>query len=567
MKRGIFAGIALLVGAAAAFADPAPPSHGMVASAHPLATAAGLEMLRRGGDAVDAAVATAFALAVVEPYSSGIGGGGFALVLPAPQGKITALDFRERAPARATRDMFLVKGKVDSARSKVGALAAGVPGEVAGLWEMHRRWGRLPWAATLKPAIRYAREGFPVDRELAARIAFMSGCLGEFPASRVTFLTPEGKAPAAGEVLRQAALADTLDRISQEGAKGFYAGFIATAIEREMIRSNGLISRSDLAKYRVIERPPVSGTYRGYKVFSMPPPSSGGVHLLQMLKMLEEFDLASHGPGSPETLHLLAEVMRRAFADRAYFLGDPDFVEVPVARLLDPEYLKLRASTIRRDHASSSQVVVHGDLGGRQGPAAGTGAESAHTTHLSVVDGEGAAVSATLTINGSFGSCQVVPSTGILLNNEMDDFSAQPGVPNLYGLVGGEANAVEAGKTPLSSMTPTLVLKDGALKAVVGSPGGPRIITTVLQVLVDLIDFREDLASALAAPRVHQQWLPDALYVERGVDDGTVKKLEALGHKIEQGGTWSNAQGIRRRADGSWEGGSDPRGVGEARGL
>ena len=543
--------------AGAAHARPAASKKGMVASAHPLATKAGVLMLRRGGNAIDAAVATSLVLGVVEPYSSGIGGGGFMLLYLAAAKRVIALDFRERAPLRATKMMFAPGIKQGKAPSRFGGLSVAVPGQVAGLYEAHRRWGKLPWRTVVAPAIRLARRGFPVTPRL---ITAISSRAPHFNAAATRIFLPRGKVPELGQRLVQRDLARTLMSIARRGVAAFYRGRIASAIVREVNRSDGIFSLADLAGYRVKFRAPIAGTYRGYRVFSMPPPSSGGAHLVQMLNVLELFEISKLGFNSAATIHLLAETMKHAYRDRAKYLGDPDFVRVPLSGLLSKSYGREIARWVEWDRRKPLP-----ELKGRKGPVR---YEHPSTSHLSVVDSAGNAVSLTQTINLWFGSCLVAAGTGVVLNDEMDDFAVLPGLPNAFGLIGGAANAVAPGKRPLSSMTPTIVLHGERPAIVAGSPGGSRIITTVLQVLLNVIDFGMTIDRAVSAPRVHFQWVPDVLFYEKnGLALDVQRRLRALGHILRQAGPMGNAQAIRFDAkSGILWGGSDARGEGLAEG-
>lgn len=542
----------------------------MVTTAHPAATFAGLSMLKQGGNAIDAATAISFALSVVRPQSTGIGGGGFMLYYNKGKDQVVAYDFRERAPASATKAMFLdekgtpkdfiYEGHVLPNASQNGHLAAGVPGLVKGLVETHAKHGKLPLKVVMAPAIKLAKDGFEIYTHLADSISRRAKVLAAFPDSRRIFLKPSGEPRKAGEKLVQDELAGTLTLISELGVRGFYEGVTAQKIVQEMKRGKGLISLNDLKQYTVKERQPVIGTYRGYKIASMPPPSSGGVHIIQMLNMLEPFNFDKLDHNSPEAVHLITEVMRRAFADRANFLGDPDFVKIPIKGLISKAYAKKRMSNFSDQHASSSTKLGAGNP---------IGYESDSTTHFSVVDQLGNAVSSTQTINGGFGSGVVVQGTGIVLNNEMDDFSIKPGVPNLFGLVGNEANAIAARKTMLSSMSPTLVFDNlGRLDLVVGSPGGPRIINATLQVIINHIDFKLPLDKAVMAYRFHHQWLPDVLFIEAdGFSESDLKTLKELGHSVEVRGTVGLVQAIARSGRKGWIGVADSRDNGYAAGF
>jgi gamma-glutamyltranspeptidase / glutathione hydrolase len=536
----------------------------MTVSAHPLASAAGLSVLQQGGNAVDAAAATALAISVVEPFSAGIGGGGFLLLRRAETGTVQALDFRERSPKRATRDMYLDKqgGKVRPRASLDGHLAAGIPGTVAGLYTVHREYGRLPWAAVVAPAIALAQKGFPVSSRFTKATLLRKDAINKNPAARDIF-TRNGVLYQPGEVLVQQDLARTLRQIAQN-PQSFYRGDIARAIAADMAKNGGLIALEDLKNYTPIWRNPVCGKFRTYEICAMSPPSSGGVHLLQILNILGDTDLKILGRQSPDALHLLAESMRIAYADRAEYLGDPDFVSVPVKALTNRNYGKLRRSQIEISKAKPSSQVKAVDAQTLSRFAY----ESPETTHLTVVDKERNVVSLTFTVNGRFGAAVVAAGTGILLNNEMDDFSAAPGVPNLAGLVGGEANAIAPGKTPLSSMTPVIVTENGKFRLAAGAPGGSTIITTVLQIVLNLFVYDMNVGDAVSAPRVHHQWQPDRLMVERGgFEAGTLEELRRRGHQILERDGWGNANAIVLTDDGWLEGAADPRGEGEARGF
>ena len=528
----IFVGLML---APAVWADSAILSHrdvfhpvagktGMVSSQKAEATRVGVDVLKRGGNAVDAAVAVGFALAVVLPRAGNLGGGGFMMIHLAETGETVAIDYRETAPKAADRDMYLdEEGNVDEDRARFSHLSAGVPGTVAGLAEVHARYGTLPLAELIAPAIELAEKGFTVTPDLAGNVEDVRERFARWPATRSIFFKADGSLYEPGETLVQKDLAWSLRQIAEGGPEAFYRGEVARRIAGDMKRHGGLMTREDLAGYRPVWREPLRGTYRGYEIVSMPPPSSGGVHLIQMLNILEGYPLSFLGFGSAETLHLMAEVMRLAYADRAEHLGDPDFWEVPVEGLTSKAYAAELREGIDRFRARPSEEVAPGK------PQA---YESPDTTHFSVMDRFGNAVTNTYTLNFSYGTGIVAAGTGILLNNEMDDFSAKPGVPNAYGLVGGDANAIEAGKRPLSSMTPTFVFKDGKPYLVTGSPGGARIITSVLQIVLNVIDHEMNVAAATMAPRVHHQWLPDELRVEVGLSPDTIHLLTAKGHDV-----------------------------------
>ena len=496
--------------------------HGVVASRSPLASEVGAQVLGQGGNAVDAAVAVGFALAVTYPSAGNLGGGGF-MVIRLADGRVTANDHRETAPGKARRDMYLDEnGEVVPGLSTASHLASGVPGTVDGLLEVLARHGTLTRQAAIAPAVRLAKEGFPLPADLAAQFKRQRDAFAPYPASVAAFSKADGVAYEAGDLFRQPELAATLERIAAGGREGFYAGRTAQLIAAEMKRGGGLIEPSDLAAYRSVWRTPVRGAYRGYEIVSMPPPSSGGILLVQMLNMLEPYDLGALGASTPATLHLMIEAERRAYADRAEHLGDPDFHAVPATMLVDKGYARQRFADFDTAAASNSDDI---------GAGATWPAESPETTHVSVLDATGIAVAYTTTLNLGYGSKIVVPGAGFLLNNEMDDFSAKADTANAFGLVGREANAIAPGKRMLSSMTPTIVLKDGEPLLVTGSPGGSTIITTVLQVLVNFIDHGMALDAAVAAPRVHHQWRPNRVVYEEGaMSAATEKALQDKGH-------------------------------------
>jgi gamma-glutamyltranspeptidase/glutathione hydrolase len=511
---------AALIGSDSRF-QPVLAEHGMVAAQEKIAAQVGADILKAGGNAVDAAVAVGFALAVTHPQAGNIGGGGFMLIAFAGTKKITSIDYRETAPAAASRDMFLDEnGNVDRDKARYSRASAGVPGTVAGLLYALEHYGTMPRERVLAPAIKLAEEGFPVSYGLAFALAKGHERFEGDPSSQAYFEHPGREPYKAGETLRQPDLAKTLKAISGSGVSGFYEGPVADLIVAEMKQGRGLITLDDLRAYRPTEREPVHGTYLGYDIVSMPPPSSGGVHVIQMLNILEGYDLAKLGHNTADTIHRLVEAMRRAYADRAKYLGDPGFVKVPVAGLVSKEYAaKLRAG-IDLAHATKSSDVSAG-----KPPSA----EGEQTTHFSIIDRFGNAVSNTYTLNLAFGSGYSVDGAGFLLNNEMDDFSSKPGAPNAFGLVGGDANAIAPGKRPLSSMAPAMVLKDGVPYLVTGSPGGSTIITVVLQEILNVLAFNMNVAEATAAPRIHHQWQPDAVISERGLSNDTLRILEARG--------------------------------------
>jgi gamma-glutamyltranspeptidase/glutathione hydrolase len=530
---------------------PVYAEHGMVASQEAVATEVGLDILKAGGNAVDAAVAVGFALAVTLPSAGNLGGGGFMLVHLADSGETLAIDYREKAPAKAHRDMYLdSEGNADSNLSRFTPLAIGVPGTVAGLTLALERYGTMSLDEVMAPAIRLAEEGVTVSAELSESLKQSQERLTKWPSTAAVFYKPDGSAYEPGETLVQADLADSLKAIAAGGSDAFYSGEIAEMIAAEMARSGGLITTDDLVAYEAVVREPVAGSYRGYDIYSMPPPSSGGTHIVQLLNILEGYDIGESGAGSARTIHLMAEAMKRAYADRSEYLGDSDFVDVPVAALTSKDYAAELRALIDEEHATPSETIAPGNP---------LPYESDQTTHFSVIDAAGNAVANTYTLNFGYGVGLVAEGTGILLNNEMDDFSAKPGVPNAYGLIGGDANAVEAGKRPLSSMSPTLVLKDGEVFLATGSPGGSRIITTTLQVIMNVVDHGMNVAEASIAPRVHHQWLPEELRVEEGISPDTIRLLEEMGHDVVVKSTMGSTQSILRRDDGVLFGASDTR--------
>ena len=524
--------------------QPVRARHVMVASVHVQASNVGSQVMREGGNAVDAAVAVGFALAVVHPSAGNLGGGGFMLYRTA-KGDIYFLDFREKAPAAASRDMYLDKQGNVTEQSQFGYRAAGVPGTVAGLVEAERRWGKLGLTKVMEPAIRLARDGVVITQN-EAEMMHDSG-LARDPESRRIFQRG-GKFYEQGELLKQPELAATLERISRNPDE-FYRGPLATQIVTAIQQGGGLISAADLANYKVVERVPVHGTYRGYDVYSAPPPSSGGIALIETLNILEGFDLHAAKRNSALHLHLVTEAYRRAFFDRSVFLGDPDFVQIPVAQLTAKKYAAEWRTSIDPAKASESVNLQRPGMAQLDESAAMhapyIGPEKMDTTHYSVVDEAGDAVAVTTTLNDSFGSRATLPGLGFLLNDEMDDFAAKPGTPNSYGLIQGEANEIVPGKRPLSTMTPTMVTKDGRLLLVLGSPGGPTIITTVANVVINAVDFGEDIQRAVNAPRFHHQWMPDELRVEGWqLSPDTIELLEKMGHKIKRANSWGDGECI-----------------------
>lgn len=552
--------------------SPVVADSGMVVTTDAFASRVGVDVLRAGGNAVDAAIAVSFALAVVNPEAGNIGGGGFMVVRMA-DGAVAALDYREKAPGAATRDMFLdADGNVTDA-SVVGHLAAGVPGTVMGMWEAHRRFGTLPWSDLVAPAVALA-EGFEVgERFLRSLDGEMIDALSAFPASAAQFLPRDGRPPAEGDTLRQPDLAATLSRIRDRGAEGFYAGETADLVVAEMERGGGLITHDDLASYTAAWREPVEFGYRGYTVYSMPPSSSGGVTMAEAANILERYDLPSMAWDSAERIHLLAEAWRRAYADRNHYLADPDFVDMPLDVLTDDAYAAFRAGDLSLERATPSADVgpaVEAFLGAAATAPTGAPDEGENTTHYSVVDAAGNAVAVTTTINSWYGSKVTVAGAGFVLNNEMDDFAAKPGTPNQFGLVQGENNAVGPGKRMLSAMSPAIVLDPaGRLRMVTGTPGGSTIITTVLQTILNVVDHGMGVSDAVLAPRVHHQHLPDQIFYEAGgLAPAVVTRLEALGHTVvERGGVSGDVQAIVVRADGTLEAQSDPRRGGAAVGY
>jgi gamma-glutamyltranspeptidase/glutathione hydrolase len=531
--------------------------NGMVASRAVLASQVGADILRKGGNAIDAAVATGFALAVVYPSAGNLAGGGF-MVIRLADGTVITNDHREKAPLAATRDMYLDKaGNLIPDLSTHSHLAVGVPGTVAGLLDVLAKYGTMSRQEVLDPAIRLAERGFELDLDMARDLEAQLPRMSRYPASMAIF--SNGGAPwQRGDVLRQKDLAQTLKRIRAQGRDGFYAGKTAALLVAEMQSGGGLVSLEDLSEYRSVWREPVKGSYRGYDIISMPPPSSGGVLLVQLLNMLESHDLKTMGFGSADAVHHMVEAERRAYADRAEHLGDPDFFDVPVKRLINKDYARQRFSTFSKDKANRSVDI-----------AAGTWpAESPDTTHASFVDKAGNAVAYTTTLNLSFGSKIVATGTGMLLNNEMDDFSSKPDTPNAFGLLGRKANAIEPKKRMLSSMTPTIVAKDGKVVLVTGSPGGSTIITTTLQIIVNVIDHGMDLSAAVASPRFHHQWQPDAiLYEKNGLSPDTVKILQDRGHQGLTAWGWERGIGDANSVmavPGGFAGMADPRNAGAA---
>jgi gamma-glutamyltranspeptidase/glutathione hydrolase len=529
---------------------PVYGTHGMVASQDDQATRAGLEVLRNGGNAVDAAATIAFVLAVTLPQAGNLGGGGFMVVYDAESGDTVAIDYREMAGAAAFRDMYLnEQGEADPEKSRFSGLAVGVPGTVAGMALALEKFGTFSLAEALQPAIALAGQGITVSQDLADSLKRSTERLQKWPSSAKIFYKDGGVPYEPGETLVQADLARAMKQIATDGPAAFYGGPIGEQIVAEVDRAGGNLTIEDFASYQAVLREPVRGTYRGYEVVSMPPPSSGGVHIVQILNILEGVPIGELGLNSAATIHEMAEAMKYAYADRSEYLGDPDFVDVPVQALTSKAYAKAIRAKIDPDHAAAAAEIKPGDL---------TPYESDNTTHFSVVDKDGNAVANTYTLNFYYGTGLVADGTGILLNNELDDFSAKPGVPNAFGLIGGDANAVGPRKRPLSSMSPTIVLKDGKPFLVTGSPGGSRIITTTLEVIMNVIDHGMSIAEATYAPRIHHQWLPDELRIEEGISPDTIRLLEQMGYQVVVKNAMGSTQSIMITEDGLF-GSSDPR--------
>ena len=524
--------------------------NGMVVSASEYASQIGVDILKKGGNAVDAAVAVQFALAVVYPNAGNIGGGGF-MVYRSAKGETNTLDFREKAAGGATRDMYLdAAGNPIVDKSLYGQLAAGVPGSVAGMAEAHQKYGRLKWDELVAPAVALAANGFKITARQARELTGMKSRLKNLNLLGTALL--KETVWAEGDVLVQQELANTLKRIKEEGRNGFYGGAVADSIVAEMKRGNGIITKQDLKDYKAVWRKPVTGTYRGYDVITMPPSSSGGIALVQLLKSVEPYPLSKWGFNTDSTVQVMVEAERRVYADRASFLGDPDFYPVPEKQLIDQTYVKERMSNFNWAKASTSTEIKAGEI---------APIEHEETTHFSIVDKDGNAVSITTTLNGSYGAGVVVKGAGFLLNNEMDDFSVKPGAPNMYGLVGGEANAIAPNKRMLSCMTPTIIAKDGELFMVVGTPGGSTIITSVFQTIVNVIDFNQSMQTAVNSKKFHHQWLPDQVDIEpQALDSLTIEKLKAKGYKIVPRGAIGRVDAILRTKWGYYQGGADLRG-------
>ncbi len=530
----------------------------MVTSQGPATSSAALEIFKQGGNIIDAFVAASFAVSVERPQSTGIGGGGFLLYFHRKENRVYAFDFREVAPIMAHSKMYLTKNnETQPLLSQEGSLAVATPGLVAGLWDIHQRFGKLSWKETLRPAIELARKGFPVYPHLYEAIKDRKHVLSQDAEAKSLFLLADNEVPPVGSLIVQENLAKTLETIAEQGRKGFYSGKVADMIVKTVQSQRGLLTHRDLREYKVKERTPVSGTYKGLKIFSMPPPSSGGIHVIQILKMLEPYKLRRMGPQTVEATHLTAMSMQRAFQDRAFYLGDPDFSSVPTQALLDPKYLKTLSQTLNRPLAFKSQELK----------AVPLPYESSETTHFTLADQEGNLVASTQTINGWFGSGVMAQGSGIILNNEMDDFAQKMGAQNLFGAVGGKNNLVEARKRPLSSMSPTIITKDATPVMALGSPSGTRIINCVAQTILNALEFGMPLYESVAATRIHQQWQPDELKIEEPyLSEKVEEKLKEKGHKVVHGKLGCSIQAIKREGE-TWVGVSDPRGDGLAIGL
>lgn len=530
---------------------PIIDNQGMVVSQRKIASEVGAQILKEGGNAVDAAVATGLALAVVLPRAGNLGGGGFMIIHLKEEDRNIAIDYREKAPSGAFRDLFLDEnGNYDKKKAQFSLLSAGVPGSVAGFHHALMNYGTLSWEEVLKPAIRLAEEGFEIPHDLANTLASKRyrARLSSNEAAAKVFYKEDKSLYKAGEILVQNDLANTLKQLSEFGPDAFYKGEIAKLIVKEMERNGGLITLEDLSNYKIAERKPLNGQYKDYKIVSMPPSSSGGTHLIQMLNMLEEFPIKEMGFGSAESIHILAEVMKRAYADRSKYLGDTDFYKVP-SSLTSKDYAKSLNAFISKDKITPSDEISAGNPFPYESP---------DTTHFSVMDSFGNAVSNTYTLNFSYGSGMMIPGTGMLINNEMDDFSSKPGTPNGYGLLGSEANAIEGNKRPLSSMTPTIIFKNDEPYMVFGSPGGSRIITTVLQVALNVMDHDMNIAQAVHSPRIHHQWLPEILMIESGFGPDTERLLTEKGYKLYPSSTMGSVQAIMKEGD-YFYGSADPR--------
>jgi gamma-glutamyltranspeptidase/glutathione hydrolase len=553
----IFLGALLLAPPPVDAHEPVYARKGMVVAQEPLAADVGVAVLKSGGNAIDAAVAVGFALAVTYPYAGNLGGGGFMLIRLA-DGRTTFIDFRETAPLKSSRNMYLDAAGNLTKDSLIGWRASGVPGTVRGLELAQKKYGSRPWSELLQPAIKLASEGFPISHLQMQSFRANTDSFSQFPESKRTFLKG-GSFYDWNDNFQQPDLARTLERIARDGSRDFYEGETAHVLASEMERNGGIINRQDLREYQAVERKPLEGDYHGYHIITSPPPSSGGVGILQMLAMLEGTGYEKSGPGSAASYHYLAEVMRRFYADRNEYLGDPDFVKNPIAALLDPAYIRARRATIDPVLATPSDQI---------NPGLPTVREGSDTTHYSIADEQGNVVAVTYTLNAAYGSKVTVPGLGFLLNDEMDDFAAKPGSPNLFGLVQGETNAIAPGRRPLSSMVPTIVLKDGKPFLVLGAPGGSTIITAVMQVMLNVMDFGMNVQDAIDFPRVHHQWKPDRLAFEHGVSPDTIALLKKAGYSIEEAKPVVLARVEAILISSGWlQGGHDDRGTGKAVGY
>ncbi len=542
--------------------EPVRAQHGMVVAQEPLAADVGLQVLKEGGNAIDAAVAVGFALAVTHSSAGNLGGGGFMLIRLA-NGKTTFLDFRECAPQKASRDMYLDKEGNPTKESIFGWRSSGVPGSVAGFEFAHEKFGSRAWKDLVAPAVKLASDGVTLSKSEAESLSSAAKMLGTDPESKRIFLRG-GELYKAGEIMKQPELAATLERIAKGGAKGFYEGETAKLLAAAMAANGGLITEADLKSYKAAERTPLEGDYKQFHIITSPPPSAGGVGLLQMLAILDGTGYESDGPDSVKAVHYEAEAMRRFYADRSEYLGDPDFYNVPVKPLLDPAYVAWRRKTIDPNHATPSEMVAPGLP--RAQAAHLSQFESSETTHFNVVDEKGNAVAVTYTLNNSYGNGITAPGLGFLLNDEMDDFAAKPGVPNMFGVVGGDANAIEPGKRPLSSMTPTIITKDSKFFMAVGAPGGSRITTGVMQVILDVLDFHTNAQDAVDLPRFHEQWKPDTLFLQNGFPPQAAEELRAMGYDIKPVGGVARVEAIVVN-NGSLEGGTESRLSGKVSGY
>lgn len=530
--------------------EPLEYKNGLIVTAHPLASQIGIDILKKGGNAADAAVAVELALAVVYPNAGNIGGGGF-IVYRSQDGKVQSLDYREKAPLGATQDMYLDSdGQVIEGLSLHGGLSAGVPGTIAGMEELHKKYGSLPWSELVQPSIDLAINGFEITGKQAAELTKHAELFEKYSTQENVFSAKANWQES--DLLVQQDLGNTLMRIQSKGRDGFYKGQTADLIVHEMQRGNGMITAKDLEQYQAIWRSPIIGYYKDYKIISMPPPSSGGIALVSLFNAVEPYNLSKWGFQSLKTVQVMVEAQRRVYADRSEFFGDPDFVNIPQTQLLEPSYIKQRMASMDFDKATPSEKVKPGEFPTYESP---------QTTHYCIVDKWGNAISATTTLNGSYGSHVVVAGAGFILNNQMDDFSIKPGVPNMYGLVGGKANAIAGSKRMLSSMTPTIVEKDDSLYMVVGTPGGSTIITSVFQTILNVIDFGMDMQQAVSAPRFHHQWLPDQIDLEpKAISEKVRQELEAKGYKLSPRGNYGRVEGILVNPNKTYQGGADPRG-------